>query len=253
MVQLCTAKKQGHECKTLKMPDEAGPITQIATDGYTPTANSWLTFGPENINLCVAAVRGIRCTSVSPNRIGKIRVGYDEHSEDPSITFTAGTADATEVATADKLLRERIAVAASRLLSKEPATAAPCMGDSCKPRSLEEPSDPGMPVVYITAPFPAISVVDGAVDMIAVGIVDGQTGNMPDPLPDGVAPSDYINARDPKRFTACVAAWYRVYVTMVQGCMGDFAYPTSVKRCIDKSFQAYVKNLREDCYPNYFD
>jgi hypothetical protein len=121
-----------------------------------------------------------------------------------------------------------------------------CKPEECATPNVEDPSD----IVYITAPFPAINIVDGGVQFITMNVSSGP--EIPDPLPEGVAPADYLNARDKKNFTACVAAWYRVYVTMVTGCLGDYSSGTSIRACMDKSFRAYVNNIKEDCYANYY-
>lgn len=72
-----------------------------------------------------------------------------------------------------------------------------------------------------------------------------------DPLPPGAETADDTKARDPVGIANCVIGYYRVSISMFQGC-AMMRSPTSARLCRERSFTAYSKNLHDECYANYW-
>lgn len=193
-----------------------------------------------------------KCSFVTSTKIRDVTISFDRSTQYSGVIYLSKANNRAVVDEVAKVFHSLIESAAIELktgkVSKEKTIAA-CADCDMTP-NLEDPGD--IPRVYVTAPFPDVSIIDGATQFITIEISDEHAG-LPDPLPDGVSPADILKARDPKGMASCTAAWYRVYITMTMDCSYWLpGSPSTWASCMRKSMDVYANNLRDDCYKNYY-
>jgi hypothetical protein len=242
------------------MPDEVGEVEQIVYGEIVGSPNAWLTFSPAGIHLCVNKAEVV-CTAVSKSNLEGVQITYDTQSEYPTVIYKAARGKGKTVSTVDLAFRQKVAAALVRLnantkIPQKPSTSAvlqkesSCFDDGCDQSPQIE--DPGDSTVYVTAAWPEVSVIDGAVQFVTVSLSEGST-ETPDELPSGVSPSDILNARDPIGMAKCTADAYRTYQILFTGCFSRYRAPTLIKICTDESLQIYRDILKTECYPKYYN
>jgi hypothetical protein len=249
-VRICTSKTDG-KCSVVTMPDAVGKVSQIVYGEVAGNPNAWLAFTEQKISLC-AARKHVVCTPVSGTNGKGVRISYDHDSEYPTVIYRTKSENSKDVAKVDVAFRQLIAAALIRLESNEALSKTDkCANENCEiTTQAEDPVDGG--IVYITAAFPDISVIDGATQFIPVNFLDGSTEGGNSELPSGVAPSDIMNARNPAGMAKCTKDAMSTYLLLYTGCFSRYRTPTMIKMCADDSMAIYRDILRNECYPKYY-
>jgi hypothetical protein len=251
-VTICSNLIDHAKCRVVKIPQDVGQVEGISYGASNELPASWLAFSKDNVNLCIADGNDVKCAFVSRLKVRDVTISFDRLSPYPDIIFLSKPNNNDAVDEVANSLRKSINKTALSIQTGELVTReVPSICDDCEMTPmLEEPGE--IPMVYITAAFPAVSIADGGRMFISVGFNDEYAG-LPNPIPDGVSVADILKARDPKRMAGCTAAWYNVYLTMVAGCQrlipGNMSAWSS---CMHKSADAYEFNVKDDCYRNYF-
>ncbi|NHZ83787.1 hypothetical protein F2P44_31640 [Massilia sp. CCM 8695] len=249
------AMKAPSSCEQISMPVSVGDVKQIVYGHYNfQLPGSWLAFDAEKVSLCLYKKGSViaNCEEIGPVNYKGVTVTYETVDGVPGLIFKHKQLPKEDSRGIIKEFEEKVFAAAKKLAKKnEPSASkdtALCKGESCTPTTTIEPDM----VVEITAPFPD-NFFAGTVEMVTLSWGDGDgPPEVPDPMPDGVAPSDYLKARDPAGMVACTASYYKVYVTMATGCVTSNMGPTGMRICLERSLSAYYNNLKTECYDKYF-
>lgn len=208
--------------------------------------DGWIAFTKEQMSFCIPVEKSVSCTVLGKPKDKGMEISYDKTSVYPALVLKSKNQD-TLLAHAifNKLVRaiKNVSKGEEVIDSFEPI-------EDCNNCS-KTTSEPDMEIVYIYAEFPTISIFDGASQFITVGIGD-MGPELPDPLPDGVAPSDIEKARDPAGMLACTVLYFRTYMIMIQGCTTNLPAFTNYRTCMQNSMRAYANNLKTECYDKYF-
>lgn len=249
-VEICDSSISQSACRTIMLPKSLGAVNGIVYGASKDLPQSWLAFSNGQINLCVEDSGSSKCTFVTREKIGNVKIAYDVSTQYSTVLYLSTPNNHAAVEKVARNFIDSIKTSVENIKTDNiQENKLECEDCQLSP-NLEDPGS--IPTVYITAPFPAISIFDGGVQFITVSFTDDYAG-LPNPMPDGVSPGDILNARDPVRMAACTAAWYRVYITMTMDCSRNIpANYSAWSSCMRKSMDAYANNVKDDCYKNYY-
>lgn len=252
-VSLCTISDEP-VCHSLKIPDKVGEVKEIVYGKFDPRhAASWLAFTDKSISFCVSKENQleVKCAAVGLIKYRGIEIRFDKKSTGiPSLVFSSTTADKSYIKAISEKFLQRVYAAADSLDNSAENFSRSNVLRSDQPESpqTEEPLPEEGYVVEIWAPYINYS---GGGGVVLVPIFLGDPPVMTSTPPDGVAPGDILNARDPVGMASCTAAYYRVYMTMVGSC-NSLRFWNQTRVCLEKSINAYWNNLETECYAKYY-